>query len=66
MQAFQAALGGRVQGLEPTSDFWAAGGDSIAAMQVLTSCISFTHPGSTVGAGFLHGDAQHRTLGLSQ
>ena len=51
LQAFQAALGGCVQGLEPTSDFWATGGDSIAAMQVLTSCISSTYPGSRAGAG---------------
>ena len=51
MQAFQAALGGCVQGLEPTSDIWATGGDSIAAMQVLTSCISSTHPSSRAGAG---------------
>ena len=34
MQAFQAALGGAFHGLEPVTDFWAAGGDSRAAMQV--------------------------------
>ena len=35
MRAFLAALGGQAAGFEPVSDFWACGGDSRAAMQVL-------------------------------
>ena len=34
MRAFQASLGAHARGLEPVTDFWAAGGDSRAAMQV--------------------------------
>lgn len=34
MRAFQAALGLHARALEPVTDFWAAGGDSRAAMQV--------------------------------
>ena len=34
MRAFQAALGLAARGLEAVTDFWAAGGDSRAAMQV--------------------------------
>ena len=33
VRAFQSALGGSGRGFEPNTDFWAAGGDSIAAMQ---------------------------------
>ena len=33
VRAFQSALGGMGRGFEPNTDFWAAGGDSIAAMQ---------------------------------
>ena len=35
MRAFQASLGAHARGLEPVTNFWAAGGDSRAAMQVL-------------------------------
>lgn len=34
MRAFQAALGGLSRSLEPVTSFWAAAGDSRAAMQV--------------------------------
>ncbi len=34
MRAFAAALGQRPRGLEPVTDFWSAGGDSLAAAQV--------------------------------
>ena len=33
VRAFRSALGGSGRGFEPNTDFWAAGGDSIAAMQ---------------------------------
>lgn len=36
MRAFGAALGQGPRGLEPVTDFWIAGGDSLAAAQVDT------------------------------
>ena len=33
VRAFQSALGGSGRGFEPNTDFWAAGGDSTAAIQ---------------------------------
>jgi hypothetical protein len=34
MRAFSAALGLRTRALEPATNFWSAGGDSLAAAQV--------------------------------
>lgn len=34
MRAFSAALGLRTLALEPATNFWSAGGDSLAAAQV--------------------------------
>ena len=38
MQAFAAALGLRGHALEPVTDFWEAGGDSLAAAMVCSAC----------------------------
>lgn len=37
MRAFRAALDVDARALEPTTDFWSAGGDSLAAAAVLPS-----------------------------
>ena len=42
-RAFAAALGQGPRGLEPVTDFWSAGGDSLAAAQVdVTTVITFS------------------------